>query len=105
MDQPSTWRSAALVVSFMLCILSWELTAAMFVGHWLFGAGWFGPDREWAAFGVSAALSVYYGFWGRNLIREHHRKVGQEHMTGGQAIAVIVLAVAAGAFGTWLFCG
>jgi hypothetical protein len=106
MDKRSAWRSTAALISFVLCALSWELTGAMFVGRWLFGPDWFGPHREWAAFAVSVALSVFHTLVGRPLMQKHCQPGDSPNrsLTAGQAIAVIVLMVCAGAFGTWLFC-
>jgi hypothetical protein len=101
-----TWRSTAALVSLVLCALSWELSAAMFAGRWMFGADWFGRHREWAAFGVSVALSVFYWFWGRRLLQKNYRPgdTSQRSLTAGQVLAVTVIMVVGGAFGTWLFC-
>jgi predicted permease len=99
-------KSTAALISFVLCVLSWELTAAMFIGRWLFGPNWFGPDREWAAFAISIALSNYQGLIGRTLIRKHYQfgDSSLRTLTVGQVVAVIVMMIGAGAFGTWLFC-
>jgi hypothetical protein len=106
MNQRSSWKSTAALVSIILCTLSWELTAAMFIGRRLFGADWFGPDREWGALTVSIILSFYHAFIGRRLIQQHSKPCdpSQRALTTWQAIIVILLFVSAGAFGTWLFC-
>jgi hypothetical protein len=105
-DDTPEWRSTSPVVSFVLRVLSWELTAALFGGRWLFGSDWLGAQREWAALGVSLTLSLYHWFWGRRLLRRHFQLEGQSPgtMNWGQAMAVVVLMIAGGAFGTWLFC-
>ena len=88
----------------LLFTMSWELTAALFAGRWLFGPGWFGPHREWAALGVSVALSVYYAIWGRRQVRRYHLTAqGRGHVSPQQAFVVVILVTAAGAFATWLF--
>ena len=101
-----TWKSTGALVSLVLCVLSWELCAAVLVGCWLFGAGWFGPQRSWAVFGVTAALSVFHSFWGRRWLQKNYRPgdPSQRSLTGGQVVAVTVVVIGAGAFGTWLFC-
>lgn len=78
----------------------------MFVGRRLFGPEWFGAHREWAAFTVSVALSVFHALIGRRLIKRHYQVGDQSNrsLSASQAIAVIVLVVGAGAFCTWLFC-
>lgn len=100
-----TWRSTAALVSLVFCVLSWELTGAMFVGRWLFGPLWFGPHREWFALGVGVGLSAYHLLWGRRLLQKHYRvgDASDKSLTVLQVVAVAVLLVAAGAFGTWLF--
>jgi hypothetical protein len=105
-DHCPAWRSTAALVSFTLCVLSWELSAAMFAGRWLFGQTWFGPHREWAAFAVSVASSLFHRFIGRRLIRNHYQSGNSSirSLSAGQAVAVTVLVIAGGAFGTWLFC-
>jgi len=92
-------------LSFMLWILSLQLTAAIFLGHLLFGHGWFGPLREVTAFAISMALTVYHGLWGRARIRQYHQiaKERQPVMTIGQALVVVFLILLAAVFGTWLF--
>jgi hypothetical protein len=102
----TVWKSTAALISFLLCALSWELTVATFVGRWLFGPHWFGTRREWAAFALSVALSIFHRFVGRPLIQRHYQAGDQSNrsLSASQAIAVIVLVVGAGAFGTWLFC-
>ena len=105
-QQRPTWKSTAALVSLVLCALSWDLTAVMFGGRWLFGAGWFGPHREWIAFVVSAAFSIYHLCWGRPLLRKYyqHGDASQRTLTVGQSAAVIVMVVGFGAFATWFLC-
>jgi hypothetical protein len=78
----------------------------MFAGRRLFGSDWFGTHREWAAFAVSVALSIFHAIVGRPLIQQHYEAGDQSNrsLSASQGIAVIVLVVGAGAFGTWLFC-
>lgn len=102
MDTPPARGLTAAIVSLLLLCLSWELTAALFIGRWLFGPGWFGPCREWVALGVSMGLLIQYQLWGRRLMRQHYRVAHK--LTLGQAVIVVILMVGAGAFGTWLFC-
>ena len=99
------WKSTAALISLLLCILSWELVAAMFVGRWLFGPNWFGAHREWIAFAAGVALSVFHILVGRRLMRQHYQPgdESKRSLTAGQALVVIVLVVGAGVFGTWLF--
>ena len=106
MRQRGSWRSTATLVSLVLCVLSWELSAAMFTGRWLFGADWFGPHREWAAFAVSVAMSVFHWLWGRRLLQKNYQPGDPSHrsLTASQMAAVCVMMIGAGVFGTWLFC-
>ncbi len=78
----------------------------MFVGRWLFGPGWFGPHREWAAFTISVALFMFHALVGRPLMQRYSQSgdPSNRSLTVGQAVAVIVIMVGAGAFGIWLFC-
>ena len=78
----------------------------VFTGRWLFGADWFGPHREWAAFGVSVALSIFHWFWGTPLLQKNYQPTdpSQRSLTANQMVAVCVMMISAGAFGTWLFC-
>jgi hypothetical protein len=102
---PPTWKSSAALISYLLCILSWELSAVMLAGRRLFGQNWFGPEREWAAFAVSVALSLFYLFIGRPLLQKHYQQGDSfnRSLSGVQAIAVAVVMVAGGAFFAWLF--
>jgi hypothetical protein len=104
-ELPSVALPTATLLSFMLWILSWELTCAMFLGRWLFGPQWFGPHREWAALGVSVALSIYLFVWGRAQIRQltSAARGRQLTMTWGQSLLVVGLVVLEGVFATWLF--
>ncbi|MCD4728668.1 MAG: hypothetical protein K8R46_13465 [Pirellulales bacterium] len=95
-------ESTAALVGLLLLLLSWELTAAMFLGRWLFGPGWFGPFREWMALGLSVALSIYHHFWGRKLLRHPHQ-IGRR-LTFSQTIVTVILMITAGVIGTFLFC-
>ncbi len=101
MGNRATWGPTAAVVSLLLLALSWALTTALFIGRWLFGPGWFGLWREWAALGISVGLLVQHQVWGRRLIRQHYQ-VGHK-LTVGQTILVVIIVLAAGVFGTWLF--
>ena len=98
-------RRVAPVISFMLCMLSWELTAAMFGTRWLFGPGWFGPDKEWVRIWRERGLvRLPCVLWTAPDVEILHKGL-QEQMTVAQAFAVVLLSIAAGVFGTWLFCG
>jgi hypothetical protein len=78
----------------------------MIVGRWLCGPAWFGPDREWAALALSLLLTLFHRSVGRRLLQKHVRPGDQSRrsLNTGQVIAVVVIAVAGGTFGTWLFC-
>src|SRR5437016_2339377 len=94
-ELPRVGFSTATHVSYILWVLSWELTGAMFLGRWLFGPQWFGPHREWAALGVSVALSIYHLIWGRARIRQYRiaARGRQPVITWGQALVVVGLVV------------
>jgi hypothetical protein len=93
------------LLSYLLCLLSWQLTAALFLGRWLLGPAGLGPHREWAALALSVVLSGYYVLWGRNHVRRYRRMTRgrREALTWRQALIVAALMTAVGAFGTWLF--
>src|SRR5436190_1349069 len=40
---PHVCISTISMLSFLLCMLSWQLTGVMLIAHWLFGPQWFGP--------------------------------------------------------------
>lgn len=106
MSERPVVKSTAALISLILFILSWELTAAIFVGRWLFGPAWFGPFREWVALAISIVLSLYHVFVGRPLLRKYYPQIGvlsQHSLTVGQAIVVVVMMVGTGVIGTWLF--
>jgi hypothetical protein len=92
------------LIGLLLLAMSWLLTAALFAGRWLFGPGWFGPHREWAALGVSVVLSAYYAIWGRRQVRRYYLTAQTRgQLSRWQALAVVALVMMAAAFGTWLF--
>jgi hypothetical protein len=96
--------STADLIGILLYILSWELTAALFAGRWLFGPGWFGPWREWVALGISVALSVYYAVRGRwEVLRFFLTAQYCGQLSRRQALVVVALVTFAGAFAAWLF--
>src|SRR5271169_222002 len=98
-DGRPKWRSTAALASLLLCVLSWELDAAILFGRWLFGPNWFGLQRVLLALSVSVTLSVFHWFWGRPLLRKHFRPGDQSKrsLTVVQAAIVIVMMVGAGA--------
>jgi hypothetical protein len=104
-ELPRGATPTATLLSVFALIFSWQLTAALFVGRWLFGPGWLGPHRELVTLGVSTVLSIYYAVWGRARMEQYKRATqgSQQTMTWGQAGLVVMLVVFRGVFGTWLF--
>jgi hypothetical protein len=104
-DPPPEFTPTLTLLCVLAMVLSWQLTAAVYIGKWLFGPGWFGPHKVWATLSVSVILTVIYRVWGRGRLQEYHRlsQSRQQFMTWTQAALVVVLMIAAGSFGAWLF--
>jgi hypothetical protein len=94
------------IVALLLTIYSWLLTAVLFGGQWLLGNGWPGPLRENVSLGVTCGLSLFVGTVCRRQFRAllHRRKRGPIVLGAGQAGLVVLIALAAGIYGTWLVC-
>ena len=92
-------------MSLVLLIMSIQLTAAMLFGRWFFGPGWFGPTKEIAAYSVSAVLFVIHKLWGRSRVAGAFDRETRptQNISGTDAVMVVILVIAGGCFGTWLF--
>lgn len=103
MENRPVWKSTPALISFMLCVLSWALSAFVFVIHHVVAPDWFGPDRERAAYAVSLALTFFHAFIGRRLLRTHFTSdQSRRSVNARQAVIIILILVAAGVFVTWL---
>lgn len=93
------------LISFLVCAFSWQVTAMMFFARCVLGPDLLGPYKELAAFTLSVASSVYYYKRGRSRLRQYSLATQgkQPYLTRGQTILVIVLIVAEAALGTLLF--
>src|SRR5215475_6120308 len=103
MDKLNRRRSMVAILSLLLCVLSWELTAALFFRHAVFGGRWLMPLKQILALAVSASLSVYVRVWARPLVQEYRRQ-GQpigNTLSGLEIVAVTLMVVAASAFAVW----
>ncbi len=100
-------RASGAIVSLILLCMSLQLTAAMLFGRCFFGPGWFGTTKEIAAYSVSALLFVLHRVWGRKRVAGAFdpQTMPTRNLSALDALMVIVLVIAAGCFGTWLFVG
>lgn len=106
MIQRGTWKSTAALLSLILWSFSLELSVAVYLGHQIFGPGWMDPVRERIVYLVTMILSLFHWFVGRKLMKLHIQRgdASRRSMQSHQVITVVVLLIAGGAFGTWLFC-
>ncbi len=95
------------IVALLLTMYSWFLTIALALGQWLFGGAWPGDVKEYVSMGVTLGLTLIVGTVGRPHVRALRRQTRGRSISvnGPQALAVTILTVVAGAYGTWLFCG
>jgi hypothetical protein len=94
------------LVGFMLSVLSWLLVALLWAGRQWTDGQWPGRLKVWVAVLVAIAATVYLFGWGRPAWRANPMPPGDTiGVTRGQAFWVVLIVVAAGAFGTWLVCG
>lgn len=106
MSERPVLKSTAALISLILFILSWQLTAAIFIGRWLFGPAWLSPHRAWVVVAITVALSLYHVLVGRPLLRRYYPQTGdlsKHSLTLSQSITVVVMMIGAGVIGTWLF--
>jgi hypothetical protein len=95
------------IVALLLTMYSWFLTIALALGQWLLGGAWPGDVKEYVSIGVTLGLTLIVGTVGRPHFRALRRQTRGRSISvnGPQALAVTILTVVAGAYGTWLFCG
>jgi len=93
------------LISFLLCVMLWCLTGALFLARWLCAPAWFGSNREWAALALSGVLSIYYYCWGRKKMRAAvpATQGRQQVISYGQAFLVVIFVLFEGALFTALF--
>jgi hypothetical protein len=95
--------TAAIIAGFVFTY-SWMLMIGLSIFRNFFAANRPGGVKYNVTLGIALASSLYMALHGRSVIRKHFVALGgrKTHITAGQAILVVALALSFGAYFAWI---